>query len=182
MPSLTTALLAVAALFGALFLWGLLRLRRGSRQSAAAIRRLRVAEIAALVAEGHAGLARGYALTLDLADRTAAAEHLDRVCRDRMKLKNTFARDGFYWRFALPLGALVGEHLRLHARGEWRDSPEGPVLALPLADGTATCHPFAQVLQHVRRGAPGDLAAYLTTTTLVASRSHPPFPPAAGRE
>ena len=152
-----------------LFLWGVIRIRRGNTQAVEAIRKLRIEDIAGLVVQGKEGLSRAYGLRLDLTNRDQAAEMLDGLFADSLKLKNTFERAGFYWYFVLPVGALVGEFIALHAKGVWKQGSEGPVMDIPVADGVATCYPFEKVLKQLNQGEKRDLSAFLLASTELAS-------------
>ncbi len=154
--------IAVMALVGVTLLWGLVRLRKGNAQASAAIRKVQLEDLPALVDEGRKGLARAYGITIDFADREAAAWILDRLFADQLKLKDTFAKEGFYWRFVLPVGALVGEFICVHAHGVWKQGPDGVFMDIPLKNGVATCNPFDKTLKLVNGYcAKGDLYAFL---------------------
>ena len=89
-----------------------------------------------------------------------------------MKLKGTFERGGSYWRFVLPVGALVGEFIRIHAKGVWKQNPEGLLMDIPVKDGVATCYPFDKVLKQVNSGEKGDLYAFLLSSTQLSIVDH----------
>ncbi len=169
MHILVYVLISLAGLLIALFIWGVFRLRKGSAQANEAIRKVRISDLPGLIAEGQAGVARGYGVNLDLNDPDAAAKILDRLFADQMKLKNTFQKDGFYWHFVLPVGALVGEYIRIHANGVWKESTEGLSMEIPVKDGSATCHPFDKVLKQVAQGEKGDMYAYLLSSRQLSS-------------
>jgi hypothetical protein len=152
-----------------IFVWGLLRIRKGNAQASDAIRKVRPEEIDRLVAEGKEGLAKAYGIEIDLADREAAARVLDGLFADQTKLKNAFERDGFYWRFVLPVGALIGEYIRIHGNGAWKQDPAGLSMEFPVKEGTVTCYPFDKVLKQINSGDKGDLYAYLVAFSTFSS-------------
>lgn len=159
----------VVALFIIFFIWGVLRLRKGSAQANEAIRKVQIEDLPRLIAEGKAGLDRAYGVTIDFNDPEAAAKILDGLFTDQMKLKNAFEKNGFYWYFVLPVGALIGEFIRVHAKGVWKENPDGLSMDIPVKDGAATCHPFDKVLKQVDQGEKGDLYAYLLSSIQLAS-------------
>lgn len=156
------AAIALLALVLLLFAWGVARLRRGTAQAFAAARAVDIDRVPSLVEECIAGFA-GMGRTLALDDPDAAAALLDQaMSRDLTRLKLAFARPGFDWYFVLPLGAALGELLRLHAGGRWEPADGGGLcIVLPLGEGTATAHPFEKIAKHGAASAPGDLLAYL---------------------
>jgi Negative regulator of septation ring formation len=169
MHTLIYILVAVVVLVLLFFIWGVIRLRKGNYQAIEAIRRVRISDLPGLVAEGKDGLTRAYIRSLDFNDAEAAAKLLDSLFADQRKLKDTFQKEGFYWRFVLPVGALIGEYIRIHAKGVWKETPEGLCMEIPVKDGTATCHPFDKVLKQVGQAEKGDLYAYLLSSTQLSS-------------
>jgi hypothetical protein len=164
--------IAIVVLIAVFLIWGVVRLRKGNTQATEAIRKVRIEDLAGLVAEGKAGIQRGFGVSIDLTDREAAAKILDSLFADQMKLKGAFEKAGFYWHFALPVGALVGEFMRIHAKGVWTESPEGLLMKIPVKDGVATCFPFDKVLKQVDSGEKGDLYAFLLSSIQLASVDH----------
>lgn len=160
---------AVVALFVIFFIWGVARLRKGGTQANDAIRKVHVEDSPRLVAEGKAGLTKAYGVTIDFNDPEAAAKILDGLFVDHMKLKNAFEKDSFYWYFVLPVGALVGEFIRVHTKGVWKEDPDGLSMDIPVKEGAATCHPFDKVLKQIDQGEKGDLYAYLLSSIQLAS-------------
>jgi len=169
MQVLVYAVVAIVAFAVLIVVWGLLRIRKGNAQASEAIRKVRIDEIDGLVAEGKAGLAKAYGIEIDLADREAAARVLDALFADQTKLKSAFEWDGFYWRFVLPVGALIGEYIRIHGNGVWRQDPAGLAMEFPAKDGTVTCYPFDKVLKQVNSGDKGDIYAYLVAFSTLSS-------------
>jgi hypothetical protein len=160
----------VVAIVIAFIGWGFVRLRRGNSQASQAIRSIRIDEIDSLAAEGKRGLAKAYGITIDLTDREAAAKVLDGLFVDKMKLKKAFETPGFYWRFVLPVGALIGEYIRIHANGVWKPESDGPAMEIRVKDGTATCYPFNKVLKQLSYGEKSDLYAYLVAASELSSQ------------
>ena len=65
----------------------------------------------------------------------------------------------------LPVGAFLGELLRVHVNGTWRASELGGIeLEIPVGDESAQTFPFHKVIKHVTLGDPGDVYAYLETS------------------
>ena len=169
MHTLVYIIASITALFAIFLIWGIVWLRKGSAQANEAIRKVCISDLPGLVAEGKEGLSRGYGHSLDLNDAEAAAKSLDTLFADHKKLKDTFQKDGFYWRFVLPVGALIGEYIRIHAKGVWKETPEGLCMEIPVKDGSATCHPFDKVLKQLGQGDKGDLYAYLLSSRQLSS-------------
>jgi hypothetical protein len=160
---------AVVALAVAFVVWGVLRLRKGNAQASEAIRNLRVEDIDWLVGEGKERLASQYGIAIDLANREAAARTLDGLFVDPMKLKNAFEKDGLSWYFVLPMGAMIGEYVRVQANGAWKQDPDGPFIEIPVKEGSATCYPFHKVLKQVNSGDKGDIYAFLVASSQLSS-------------
>ncbi len=169
MHALIYIVVAVVVLSLLFFIWGVMRLRKGSAQASEAIRTVRISDLPGLIAEGKDGLANSYGFSLDLNDAEGAAKLLDSLFVDQRKLKDTFARAGFYWRFVLPVGALIGEYIRVHAKGVWKETPDGLCMEIPVKEGSATCHPFDKVLKQLGQGEKGDLYAYLLSSRQLSS-------------
>ena len=155
---------SILVLFIILIAWGLVRIRNGNAQAVAAIRNVRLQDFPDLIIEGKEGLRRGYGIEIDLQNHEEAAKILDELFIDQAKLKNTFSKDDFYWYFVLPVGALIGEFIHIHAKGIWKESPEGPFMDIPVPGGVATCHPFDKALKQNNQGQGGDLYAYLLSS------------------
>jgi hypothetical protein len=152
-------LLGLLALF---LLWGFLHLRQSFRKALAEIKTVEIADIATLAQECVDVFQQKLDVRLDLEDCDEAAEKLDKAFRDAFKLKEAFARDDFYWYFAKPVGAFLGELLRLHAKHEWhKESGKAPSMEIDLPDGSAETFPFEKVLKHGYSGDAGDLIAYV---------------------
>ncbi len=155
----------VAIVVGA-FVWGWLRLRRSMAEVRAAIAGVRLEDVPRLRDECEQLVRAKFSETLALDQLEASAGILARRIADG-SLKRVFARDDFWWYFVLPVGAYVGELLRVHAKGEWRRSDDdgGLEMVLPVRDGTATVFPFDKVLKQATTGEEGDLLAYLVTAS-----------------
>ena len=162
----TVLLIAVAALSAVAiltFAWGIRRLRRSTNQAQAAILRVTIDDIARLRDECEAVAFRALSERLSLNDYEASARIISRRIDD-LGFKKAFLKDDFWWYFVLPVGAYVGELLRVHANGVWRNSEGGGVeLSIPVKDGEATTYPFDKVLKQALSGDKGDMLAYLMT-------------------
>jgi hypothetical protein len=126
---------------------------------------LRVGDVNHLVTEGKERLAKVYSVTIDFADVAGAAKTIDSLFLDRTKLESAFRKPGFDWYFVFPVGALIGEFIRIHAKGVWKESPQGLMIDIPVKDGAATCYPFEKVLKQVNQGDKGDIYAFLISST-----------------
>lgn len=165
----------LAALAAAGFPWGLARIRRGQAQAFAAARDVRAEDVPGLVDECIRGLA-ALGEHLDIGDPQAVATLLDRHLAGPglARLKLGFARADFGWYFVMPTGAVLGEWLRLHAGGAWNSADGGGLcIVLPLADGSATAHPFEKVVKQATGGRPGDVIAYLQAARELAGAAAP---------
>jgi len=158
--------LTIVACLGALFLlllvWGFFHLRQSQRQALDEIGRIEIGDIPSLARECIKVFDRKLGVRLDLDNCEDAAQKLDDALQDGSKIKDTFARDDFYWYFVKPVGACLGELLRRHARHEWRKQPgEAPSMKARLKDGHSEAFPFEKVIGHVQGGQPGDIVAYV---------------------
>jgi hypothetical protein len=152
----------LVALFALLLVWGFLHLRASRRQAEAEIEKIELAEIEPLARECVEVFRKKLGVQLDLDDCDDAAQKLDTAFQDRAKLKDTFAKDGFYWYFVKPVGAALGELLRRHARHEWQKLPgRPPHLEVTLPDGQSEVYPFDKVMQQAITGDAGDIVAYV---------------------
>jgi hypothetical protein len=158
------AIAAIAAVVAVLLTWGILHLRHSHRVAMTAIQRLCVDEVPSLRDECEQVFLEKFGETLSLDDLERSARLLSDRLDDRESLKAAFARPAFYWYFVLPVGAYLGELLRVHAGGEWCASEEGGVeMRVPVAGGSATTYPFDKVLKQLTAGGRGDVHAYLMT-------------------
>lgn len=152
----------LAALFALLLVIGFLHLRASRRQAVAEIRRIELAEIEPLAKECVEVFQKKLGLVLNPDDCEASAQKMDTAFQDRAKLKDAFAKDGFYWYFVKPTGAYLGELLRRHARHEWQKLPgQTPTMEVKLRGGSSEVSPFEKVVKQIATGAPGDLIAYV---------------------
>jgi hypothetical protein len=152
----------LVGLFILFLVWDYRRLLTSRRQARAEITRVELGHIDALTAECVDIFKQKLGLVLDLSDVDDAAEKLDAAFLDRTKLKNAFAKEGFYWYFVKPVGAALGEVLCRHAKYEWRKVPgQAPHLEIAIHDGTSEAHPFDKVIKQAVNAEAGDLAAYI---------------------
>jgi hypothetical protein len=163
----------VVILFGAFVLWGVIRLRKAKAKVAFLMKGLRVEDISRLVAEGKERLAKVYGLTIDFADIEGTAKTLDGLFHNQSKLQGAFSKPRVDWYFVFPVGALIGEFIRIHAKGVWKESPEGLCMEIPVKDGAATCYPFEKVLKQVNQGDKGDVYAFLISSKQLSMVNHP---------
>jgi hypothetical protein len=150
-------------LFAVLMLWGVLHLRQSRRRALDAVRQIELGEVESLARECVGVFERKLGIRLSLDDCEDAAQKLDDAFLDRYKLKGAFERQDFYWYFAKPVGACLGELLRRHANHQWRKRPgEAPFMEVKLKDGDSQVFPFEKVIKQIESGEPGDLVAYVT--------------------
>lgn len=151
-------LLAVAAV------WGVLHLRQSQKTAYAAIAKVALSDIERLRNECEQVFKEKFAELLDLNDLEHSATLLSARLDNSESLKSAFAKEDFYWYFVLPVGAFIGELLRIHAGAEWKQSEEGGLeMSLPLTDGSAATFPFDKVMKQVTMGDKGDMYAYLNS-------------------
>jgi hypothetical protein len=152
----------LAALFALLLLVGVLHLMKSRRQAVAEIQRIELADIEPLAKECVDVFKKKLGIVLNPDDCEASAEKLDAALHDRAKIKDAFAKDGFYWYFVKPTGAYLGELLRRHAKHEWRKvQGQPPTMEVQLKGGSSEVSPFEKVIKQTSTGAPGDLIAYV---------------------
>jgi hypothetical protein len=151
---------SIAALIVLVFLWGLRRLRRSSAEAQAAIAKVTPSDIPRPRDECERVILETLSERLSL-DRYEDSARILSSRLDDLSLKKIFARDDFWWYFVLPVGAYVGELLKVHAGGEWKTSASGGMeMTLPVQGGLATAYPFDKVLKQALSGDKGDLYAY----------------------
>lgn len=159
-------LVVVVLTIAGLFLWGLARLRHGYRSAGAATQTVRLDQIDGLRRECESVFRTAFGEDLKLDDLDGSARLLSTRVDEVAALKDAFAKPDFYWYFVLPVGAFLGEWLRVHARAEWKVSKEGGLeMSIPVHEGQATTFPFDKVLKQVSAGSRGDLYAYLIAAT-----------------
>ncbi len=146
------------------FVWGLLHLRHSQKVAYERITQVTLADIDRLRKECEEGFQAHFAETLSLDDYETSA----RILSDRLDnfetLKKAFGREDFYWYFVLPVGAYIGELLRVHAKGTWKEAEGGGLkMEILVAGETATTHPFDKVMKQVTIGEKGDLYAYFVS-------------------
>jgi hypothetical protein len=152
----------LVALLALLLVWGFVHLSMSRRKAVAEILRIELAEIEPLAKECVAVFQKKLGIVLNPDDCEASAEKLDAALQDRAKLKDAFAKDGFYWYFVKPTGAYLGELLRRHAKHEWRKVPgQAPTMEVKLKGGSSEVFPFDKIIKQSTIGEPGDLIAYV---------------------
>jgi hypothetical protein len=167
-------LAAVVAVVVLGFAWGVWRLRKSTAQVRDALPKIKVADIERLRAECQHDFRQAFSEDLSLDDFEAGASLLSRRIDDG-SLKTALMKDEFWWYYVLPAGAMLGELMRVHAGGEWRDTDDGaPEMRIPVGDGEATTFPFDKIFKQVTIGDKGDLYAYLVASRqLDAALPHP---------
>lgn len=122
-----------------------------------------------------AGLCREVRHTLDLQQLEASARILSDRIDQTSEIKGAFARDHLYWYFVLPVGAYIGELIRIHAGGVWEPDEQGGLkMTIALSDkpdDVATTYPFHKAIKQVTLGDKGDLYAFLLTAPTLREKA-----------
>lgn len=161
-------LLGVVALVVIVFVWGILHLRHSEKVALREIAQVRLEQIPALCQECISGFREHFEETLDLDEFETTAKTLSDRLDDSESLKKAFAKDAFYWYFVLPTGAFLGELLRSRVGGDWALAEEddgAPELHLRVGEEAVTTFPFDKIVKQVTIGDPGDIYAYLVSST-----------------
>jgi hypothetical protein len=146
--------------------WGLLHLRHSQKVAYQAIDAVVLGDIDRLRAECVQVFREKFSESLDIDDLDASARTLSARLDNPESLKKAFAKETFYWYFVLPVGAYLGELLRVHAGAQWKQSEQGGLeMSVPVTGDSATTYPFHKVMKQVTMGDQGDLYAYLKTST-----------------
>lgn len=147
-------------LTGALFAWGVSRLKRNSARLDEAIRALPLDDIPQLAGTCAHVFASKLGRPLDASDPLACVKVLDESV-GTIECANAFARPELDWAYVLHCGAYLGELLRMHAGGRWvMVEGEGPMMLLGEGEVELKTWPIEKILKHRMQGDPGDLVAY----------------------
>lgn len=150
--------------------WGGLHLRQSQRVAYERITQVKREDVERLRKECEDGFRAHFSERLSLDDYEGSAKILSARLDQHETLKKAFGRKDFYWYFVLPVGAYIGELLRVHAKGEWQEAEGGGLtLVIPVAGQPATTHPFDKVMKQVTLGDKGDLYAFLVTALRLES-------------
>lgn len=148
----------------AFFVWGILRLRESQRVAYEWIKQVKLEDVDRLRKECEYGFKKHFSETLSLADYEGSAKILSARIDQHETLKKAFSRDDFYWYFVLPVGAYIGELLRVHAKGQWKETKgAGLSLEMPAAGVPMVARPFNKVMKQSISGDKGDLYAFFVT-------------------
>lgn len=154
---------------GLTFFWGIRSLRRNSEQAQQEILKLTLADVGRLADECRTVFREKLCVDLKLENFEESAKLLSHHVDD-LSLKKALSKDDFWWYFVLPVGALLGELLRVHAGAEWKPSAEGGLeMEIPVKGGGATTYPFEKILKQATVGDKGDLYAYLKAAVQIES-------------
>lgn len=148
------------------FAWGVVRIRRGVAQAAAASCHVGLSQIPELAAEFITSARDRLGVEVALEKPEAAAQAISDLLDTPEKLKPVFGDETFWWRFVLPAGAVLGEYMRRHAGGKWVVGEEGePMIRIPVGAGDpAETYPFSKVIKQAITGDEGDVYAYLLSS------------------
>jgi len=156
---LAGGLILAGIIFGAV----VIQMRLGIRRAERAIARVPLEEVPSLSQECIAVFARAFDVRLDLDDFEESARALSGQLDQADMLRKSFAKEDLEWHCVLPLGAFLGELLRVHANGSWRRLESGGLeLLIPVGEKSVRTRPFQRILEHLTRpGAPGSIYADL---------------------
>lgn len=153
----------VAGLLGTGVLWGSLRIRKRRKDAEELIRTVTTDELPALVSECISIFSTKLGQSLSLEDPERAAQLLDAALDAKMQMGAVFAfeREEHWGWFVKPMGAFLGELIRIHAKGRWSPA-DGGGLCLIIGDEALqmTMHPFDKILKQHQIGDRGDLVTY----------------------
>ena len=150
-------------LTGVLFAAVMIQIRLATSAAERAIERVRLDQIQSLSQECIVGFANAFDIRLDLDDFEESARALSGQMDQGDMMRKPFAKEDFELYCVLPLGAFMGELLRVHANGSWRSAESGGLeLLIPNGEETFRIQPFQRVLEHLRAAdAPGSIYAAL---------------------
>ncbi len=150
-------------LAGIIFVAVVVQIRLGTSAAERAIERVRLDQIQSLCQECIGGFANAFDIRLDLDDFEESARALSGQMDQGEMIRKPFAKEDFDLYCVLPLGAFMGELLRVHANGSWRSAePGGLELLIPDGEGSFRIQPFQRVLEHLTAAdAPGSIYATL---------------------
>lgn len=152
----------VLLLAGAIFVAALIQARLAIRVAENANERVGLDEVQGLRDECITVFERAFAVRLDLEDFEESARALSGQMDQANMVRRSFAKEDFDWYCVLPLGAFLGELLRVHANGSWRAGEHGGLeLMIPIGEENERRRPFDEVLQHLTSGKPGAIYARL---------------------
>jgi hypothetical protein len=162
------ALLATAGI-AVLLAWAFFRITRRAQDAANSLRGVEIQDIPMLVDECIHVAREKLGVTLDLDDLEGSAENLDYLLEpgQRSRMKMAFEIEGHSGRFALPLGAYVGQLVHRHVQSCRWISRQGGGLAMeiPHQSSTIVMYPFDKVLKHAATGQTGEFRTYIYTAT-----------------
>lgn len=165
-------------LTGIIFVAVMIQMRLGVRAAERAIQRVRIDEVQLLSQECITVFSDAFDLRLDLDDFEESARALSGQMDQVDMLRKSFAREDFDWYCVLPLGAFLGELLRVHANGSWRNAASGGLeLMIPTGRESLRIRPFQRVLDHLTgAGAPGAIYAALDACRQLEKPEERPAP------
>lgn len=168
----------VLILTGIIFVAVVIQMRLGIRVAERAIERVRIDEVQSLSQECIAVFANAFDIRLDLDDFEESARALSGQMDQVDMLQKAFAKKDIEWYCVLPLGAFLGELLRVHANGSWRTAETGGLeLLIPAGDESGRIRPFQRVLGHLTAaGAPGSIYADLDASRQLEKPDERPAP------
>ena len=154
--------LGFVGLFVAFLLFGLWFGRKFTKQAVAELEKVELADIPFLCEECVRTFQEKFGKNLSLDDFEGASQLLEDAFGRGEAMKRAFARQDFYYYFVKPVGAFLGELLRLHTGHQWRkDRPGSPYLVIEQGENSAECFPFEKVLRTAGARPRGELYAYL---------------------
>ncbi len=143
----------------------LLTRTRNLRRVRAAIKAVKVDDVAKLASEGLDVFQSHLHIPLNLDDLESSARSLDDAVVNWLRVYQAFSKPGVVFYYMLPIGALVGELMRRHGNGQWCDEPDGaPSMRIKwgvVEGATYTTYPFDKILKCALGVKKGDLYAYI---------------------
>jgi hypothetical protein len=165
-------------LTGIIFVAVMVQMRLGVRAAERAIERIHIDQVQSLSQECISVFANAFDIRLDLDDFEESARALSGQMDQADMLRKSFAQEEFDWYCVLPLGAFMGELLRVHANGSWRSAASGGLeLMIPAGEESVRIRPFQRVLEHLTAaGAPGAIYADLDASRQLEKPDDRPAP------
>ena len=160
----TWAFIIIVAMLAVALTFGIRRMSRNIKITQEAIAKVVMSDVERLREECRKVMQERFSENLVLNDLEASAKILSAHV-DNLTLKNAFGKVDFPWYYILPVGAYIGELLRVNVGGKWRASSLGGLeMTLPTKGGDTITYPFHKMLKQETSGNKGELYAYLITS------------------
>jgi hypothetical protein len=179
---LIAALAIIVGLMSAGLIWGVIRIRRNGALAIERSHHVELEDIELLANECVQIFESKLESFLDLQSWQSSAQTIDRAFKDKRALKGAFEKDGFYWYAVLPLGAFLGELLRMHANHTWeKAASEAPSMVVHTSVGDSWIYPFEKIVKHLAVVDQGDIEAFVAAAVAIskAAPASSPSPPSS---